>query len=77
MHVVFLLFPDDHLCLTPATGCELGIKALGAVVWYLKKCLIEFDLLTMKKFERYQPVDSMEEKEVPISEKLKRPKFMV
>ena len=77
MDVIFLLPADDHLCLTPALGCELGIKALGAVVWYLKKCLIEFDLLTMKRFERYQPVDCLEGKEVPISEKLKRPKFMV
>lgn len=39
--------------------CELGIKALGAVVWYLKRCLIDYQLLTMGRFSIYQPLDAV------------------
>ena len=36
---------------------ELGVKALGAVVWYLQRCLIDFKLLTMGRFSVYEPID--------------------
>lgn len=37
---------------------ELGIKALGAVVWCLQRCLIDYQLLTMGRFSTYQPIDT-------------------
>lgn len=36
---------------------ELGIKALGAVVWCLQRCLIDFQLLTLGQFCIYKPID--------------------
>lgn len=36
---------------------ELGVKSLGAVVWYLQRCLIDFKLLTMGRFSVYEPID--------------------
>ncbi|VDM98795.1 unnamed protein product [Thelazia callipaeda] len=32
------------------------ISALGAVVWYLKRCLIDVDMISMRQFEVYKPV---------------------
>uniref|UniRef100_A0A0N5AS05 DNA mismatch repair protein n=1 Tax=Syphacia muris TaxID=451379 RepID=A0A0N5AS05_9BILA len=34
---------------------ELCFSALGTVLSYLKKCLIDVDMITMRKFERYTP----------------------
>ncbi|MFH4977385.1 hypothetical protein AB6A40_004094 [Gnathostoma spinigerum] len=39
-------------CKPEGAGC---ISALGAVIWYLKRCLIDVDMLTMRKFECYVP----------------------
>lgn len=36
---------------------ELGVRALGAVVWYLQRCLIDYQLLTMGQFAIYEPID--------------------
>ena len=68
------------MCLTPLKDYELGIRCLGAVVWYLKACLLEFDLLSMKDFEIYSPVDSLEESfdKLDISStQQNQPKYMV
>ncbi|CAG7726423.1 unnamed protein product [Allacma fusca] len=69
---------DDRLCLTAAQGSELGVKALGAVIWYLKKCLIEFDLLSMKEFHVYFPADETQSSS-SCHKKLSQssPKFMI
>lgn len=37
---------------------ELAWKALGACIWYLKDCKLDLQLLSMKKFQLYQPVDT-------------------
>lgn len=37
---------------------ELGIRALGAVVWCLQRSLIDYQLLTMGQFTIYEPFDS-------------------
>lgn len=39
----------------PNSDSELSLSALGAIVWYLKKCLVDVDLITMRKFEIYTP----------------------
>lgn len=36
---------------------DLGIRALGAVVWYLKRCLLDHQLISLKQFVIYKPVD--------------------
>ncbi|KAM6922733.1 DNA mismatch repair protein Msh6 [Lycodopsis pacificus] len=48
---------SDSLCLTPKEGCELGLSALGGCVFYLKKCLVDQELLSLANFEEYVPVD--------------------
>ncbi|CAN9499875.1 unnamed protein product [Ophioblennius macclurei] len=47
----------DSLCLTPKEGYELALSAFGGCVFYLKKCLVDQELLSMANFEEYVPVD--------------------
>ncbi|CAI5771285.1 mismatch repair Msh6 isoform X2 [Podarcis lilfordi] len=47
----------DSLGLTPGENAELALSALGCCVFYLKKCIIDEELLSMGKFEEYIPVD--------------------
>lgn len=55
-----MLDPDDRLHQTPLKQYELGLKSLGACIWYLKECRIEDNLLSMKLFEEYKPVDGIQ-----------------
>ncbi|XP_070771659.1 DNA mismatch repair protein Msh6 isoform X2 [Enoplosus armatus] len=48
---------SDSLCLTPKEGYELALSALGGSMFYLKKCLVDQELLSMANFEEYVPVD--------------------
>lgn len=58
----------DSLCLTPKEGYELALSALGGCIFYLKKCLVDQELLSMANFEEYIPVDvEMEKSEGPSS----------
>ncbi|XP_078085788.1 DNA mismatch repair protein Msh6 isoform X2 [Mustelus asterias] len=47
----------DSLGLTPGEGHELALSALGACIFYLKRCLVDQELLSMANFEEYVPVD--------------------
>lgn len=53
---------SDSLCLTPKDGHELALSALGGCIFYLKKCLVDKELLSMANFEEYVPVDVEMEK---------------
>lgn len=53
---------SDSLCLTPKDGYELALSALGGCIYYLKKCLVDLELLSMANFEEYVPVDVEMEK---------------
>ncbi|GAA6213920.1 DNA mismatch repair protein Msh6 [Lates japonicus] len=53
---------SDSLCLTPKEGYELALSALGGCIFYLKKCLVDQELLSMANFEEYVPVDVEMEK---------------
>lgn len=53
---------SDSLSLTPKEGCELALSAFGGCIFYLKKCLIDKELLSMANFEEYVPVDVEMEK---------------
>ncbi|NXH23175.1 MSH6 protein, partial [Bucco capensis] len=48
---------SDSLGLTPGEDSELALSALGGCVFYLKKCLIDQELLSLADFEEYVPVD--------------------
>ncbi|KAM3863433.1 DNA mismatch repair protein Msh6 [Diretmus argenteus] len=59
---------SDSLCLTPKEGYELALSALGGCIFYLKKCLVDQELLSMANFEEYVPVDvEMEKAAGPVS----------
>ncbi|XP_036027239.1 DNA mismatch repair protein Msh6 [Onychomys torridus] len=49
---------SDSVGLTPGEKSELALSALGGCVFYLKKCLIDQELLSMANFEDYFPLDS-------------------
>ncbi|XP_054978282.1 DNA mismatch repair protein Msh6 isoform X2 [Sorex araneus] len=49
---------SDVIGLTPGEKSELALSALGGCVFYLKKCLIDQELLSMANFEEYIPLDS-------------------
>lgn len=53
---------SDSLCLTPKEGYELALSSLGGCISYLKKCLVDQELLSMANFEEYVPVDVEMEK---------------
>lgn len=48
---------SDSLSLTPKKGYELALSALGGCIFYLKKCLVDQELVSMGNFEEYVPVD--------------------
>lgn len=48
---------SNSLALTPGDQSELALSALGACMYYMKKCLIDQELLSMGNFEEYVPVD--------------------
>lgn len=48
---------SDSLGLTPKEGYELALSALGGSIFYLKKCLVDHELLSMANFQEYVPVD--------------------
>ncbi|XP_077990692.1 DNA mismatch repair protein Msh6-like [Glandiceps talaboti] len=54
-----MLSETDTLGLTAKEDCELAISALGAITWYLKKCFLEDELLSMRNFTVYKPIDNL------------------
>ncbi|KAI4568105.1 hypothetical protein MJT46_007903 [Ovis ammon polii x Ovis aries] len=49
---------SDSIGLTPGEESELALSALGGCVFYIKKCLIDQELLSMADFEEYVLLDS-------------------
>lgn len=43
---------------TAAAEYELAVRCLGAVVWHLKYCLMDQELLSLRSFTIYKPVDA-------------------
>lgn len=52
-----MISESDSLGLTPKEGYELALSALGGSIFYLKKCLVDQELLSMANFQEYVPVD--------------------
>ena len=57
LFINYSLFVEDALGLTASSDYELAVSALGACIWYLSKCLIDHDIVSLKRFELYEPVD--------------------
>lgn len=55
-----ILFPADSLGLSPAEEYQLAVRSFGAITWYLSTCFLEQQLLSMRRFEHYLPIDSSE-----------------
>ncbi|GFR92090.1 DNA mismatch repair protein Msh6 [Elysia marginata] len=58
--IKLMLSESDTLGLTASDAYDLAVRSLGAIVWYLQYCLLDEELLSMKKFETYMPVDVSE-----------------
>lgn len=56
-HYIIIFVSESNLQLSANDECELGIRSLGAVVWYLKRCKMDFQLLTRGRFDIFKPVD--------------------
>jgi len=50
------------LGLTAHEDYDLAVRALGACTWYLKDSYLDQQLLSMGRFELYQPQDLLEAK---------------
>lgn len=75
-----LLSDHDTLGLTPKSEYELAVSAMGGIVWCLKNCLIDTEILTMRNFEIYQPVENIVSQEVrkeEIKKTFMKQKYMV
>lgn len=50
--------PNDALGLTPADNGQLALRALGACIGYFERSFLDFQLLGLKQFQVYDPVDA-------------------
>ncbi len=66
--------------MTPKTEYDLALNAMGGLVWCLKKCLIDEEILSAKNFEIYHPVDNLISSEIDkieIKKQFLKQKYMV
>ncbi|XP_074656040.1 DNA mismatch repair protein Msh6-like isoform X2 [Tubulanus polymorphus] len=47
----------DSLNRTAVEGYELALSSLGAVTWYLSQSFLDDEILSMKNFQQYTPID--------------------
>uniref|UniRef100_A0A158P9A3 DNA_MISMATCH_REPAIR_2 domain-containing protein n=1 Tax=Angiostrongylus cantonensis TaxID=6313 RepID=A0A158P9A3_ANGCA len=50
------MLDQDSIVAKPNKNSMLAISALGAVLYYLQRCLIDVDMITMRDFTRLEPV---------------------
>ena len=48
---------DDAIGRTCKDEYELAMRSLGAVVWYLQFCYLDHDVLSLRSFCEYTPLD--------------------
>lgn len=44
---------------TPAAEWALGLKAIGGCLWYMSKCLVDQQIMSMAQFSFYTPPDNV------------------
>lgn len=54
--------------LIASSESEMGVKALGAIIWYLTQSLIDYQLVSLGQFEVYIPIDVPPENSENVSE---------
>lgn len=54
---ILLPLVDDPLRRTPLPHYELALRCLGAVVFYLRYCLADTEILSLGLIREYRPVD--------------------
>uniref|UniRef100_A0A182K008 DNA mismatch repair protein n=1 Tax=Anopheles christyi TaxID=43041 RepID=A0A182K008_9DIPT len=75
-----MLDDADSLGLTPKESYQLALKALGGCVWYLQRCLLDQQVLSLATFEEYVPFDENKEASAMVEKRLeaaKAKRFMV
>ena len=51
------ILPGDLLSRKVKDEYELAVRCLGALIWYLKFCYLDQDILSLKLFTEYVPLD--------------------
>ncbi len=72
----FLFFEGDSLGLTVLPEYELAVHALGGLTWYLCDSQLDMELLSMRSFEEYVPIDRAVGEVAKTNEKSKTPAFI-
>lgn len=49
----------DHLGLTPNPNHCLALRSIGACLWYMSKCLIDEQVVSLGRFVAYHPPDDL------------------
>ncbi|XP_061519596.1 probable DNA mismatch repair protein Msh6 [Anopheles gambiae] len=65
-----MLDETDSLGLTPKESYQLALKALGGCVWYLQRCLLDQQVLSLATFEEYVPLDEHRETTETIAKRI-------
>ncbi|XP_041765634.1 probable DNA mismatch repair protein Msh6 [Anopheles merus] len=65
-----MLDETDSLGLTPKESYQLALKALGGCVWYLQRCLLDQQVLSLATFEEYVPLDEHREATETIAKRI-------
>ncbi|KAL3998681.1 MutS domain V family protein [Acanthocheilonema viteae] len=55
--VLLDMMDKDSLTLKCNPAYDACVSALGAVVWYLGRCFIDVDMISMQRFELYKPMN--------------------
>uniref|UniRef100_A0A8R1XT22 DNA mismatch repair protein n=1 Tax=Onchocerca volvulus TaxID=6282 RepID=A0A8R1XT22_ONCVO len=58
--VLLDMIDRDSLALKCKPMYDACISALGAIIWYLRRCLIDVDMISMRRFELYRPMNLTE-----------------
>lgn len=66
-----MISDNDSLSLTPKEGKELALSAFGGCIFYLRKCLVDHELLSMANFQEYVPMD------IAVKQSINMPQFFV
>lgn len=61
MIIRLLISAADILGRTPLPSHELAVRCLGAVIFYLKYCLADTEILSLGLIHEYQPPDAISE----------------
>lgn len=50
---------SDHLGLTPNPNYSLALRSIGACLWYMSKCLVDEQIVSLGKYTIYIPPDNI------------------